>query len=683
MGMRAVEPETCLVRTGLEWSTDRAVKVGGIEFRPVAPGARVVFDPFNARVGAVGYEAYGSVLGAPVLIDQGVIDWSFQYTPSQNGPVGNYMPTRSDTVNLATVGRLPGLADVATFPKQPVTGFADYTLVTDESVLQLAGRFPSLATSEVEFPLDAIGLREIPRYTISVPSGVVQKVLGLDITGSFTIQPVSRGGSIGLVIGTALALPEWLSGFTARFAAFFPVNGSTQVDEGLIDIKEIDLKLVQFRDIYMSYDKATDSWAGSVSVRLGEESDDALGFDGRLSIVNGKLQSVGVAVTGLPIQIGTVASINRLGGLLTIEPLGIRANAQIGIGPLITVRSPALVGLGIVPQVEGQAAFVDGEITLDVQEVSITGNLTIAKVKVGDYELKGLQVGGARIAYFWDGLFSVSGNAKFFFDKEETWGIRGGLRGGITADALSLGGDVSIGLGPLLKLGGTAAVSTRGWITCAVVKGLWFEDSRVGLSYDWGAATARIRGTDCNSDEYQVPLVPKDYVATPGRNASGDGDSSQTVEVVADQKMVTFAIDGSGDAATITGPDGTSITVTGREQGTQSDPDDPRWMVVHQPGDTVSYVMYARPAAGTWTVATSGAVAPKVTASVVSAKSRPLSAPTEALRPTSEPRPLSSAAGTEDVGSGVGGGDWSRIGAVLVLLGLALVVMVLVERRHG
>lgn len=648
--------------------------VGGIEFRPVDATSIVRFDPFNAHVSATNYKAFASILGTPLLLDEGVIDWSFQYSSNQNGPIGGSMPVEADTVNLATVARLPGLADVQSYPKQPINGFADYTVVTDASVMELAGRFPSLATKDVVFPLDAIGLREIPKYTISVPSVAVQKLFGLDVSGSFSLQPVARGGALGIALGTSLALPDWLSGFSARFAAFFPVNGAMQIDEAKVDIPLVDLGAVRFKNVTMNYDNATDSWSGFIGVLLGP-GDGALGFDGRLSIVGGKLQSVGVSVTGLPIPIGGAASIRKLGGLLSIEPLGIRASAQVGLGPNIDT----MPGVGTAASVT--LATIDGEIVIDTEELSLNGALTIAKIKIRDYEIKGLEMADARIAYYWDGLFSVSGNAKFFFDKEQTWGLRGGLRGGITADAVSLGGDVSIGLGPFLALGGTAAISTRGWIACGQVKGLWFKDARIGISYDWGQETARLRASDCNTDEYQVPLVPKGDATRPGRNASGDGSdgASQAVEVRADQKMVSFAIDGAG--ATITGPDGTVIDATGAEQSAQSDPTDPRWMVVHQPGDSVSYVFVARPAAGTWTVTPGGGATPTVTVSVLSERSEPLDATAEVLKPTSAPTPLSTHVEVV-VASSDTGSSWPTIIVVLVALGVALAVALIVLRRR-
>jgi len=662
MGMQAIEPDTCLARTGLEWGTDRAVTVGGIEFRPVAAGAQVVFDPFNARVASTGYEAYGTVFGAPLLLASGVIDWSFQYTPSQNGPVGAYMPSSSETVNLVNVGRLPGLSGVAAFPKQPVTGFADYTVVTDDSVLQLAGRFPSLATPDVVFPLDAIGLREIPKYSLSVPSVAVQELAGLNVTGAFTIQPVSRDGRIGMTLSTTLALPDWLSGLTAEFAAFFPVNGDAELDRLLVDIKLIDLGIVRFTNVYLLYDNATDTWTGKVGVLLGEGAN-PIGLNGNMSIIAGDLQSVGVTLTGLPIPIGTVATINALGGTLSIEPLGVRANGQLGIGPMVVDI--------------GNAAVADGELVIDEDELSLTGSVTIGTVKVRDYVIKGLRVADARIAYYWDGLMSISGTGRFFLDTAETWGVRGGLRGGATGEAVSLGGDVTIGLGPLVQLNGSAAVSSTGWIACGAVRGLWFTETRIGVSYDWGSPAARIRGKDCNTEEYQLPLVSNAAKGTPGRNAAGD-DPRRTVEVVAGQRMVTFAIGGAG--ATVIGPDGTRIVVTGAEQSAQEDPTDPRWIVIRQPGDTTSYVFVGRPAAGTWTVLTSEEQAP-VEVTAVSPRSEPKDAPTETLRPTTVPTPLSTQM-TLVVESPVdAGASWLRIVVVLFLLGLALAVVMIVRRR--
>lgn len=396
--MRAASPDTCLRRSGLEWTTNQRVTVGGIDFRPTSDTSVVRFDPFNAHVYATGYRAMGTVLGAPLVIAEGVIDWSFQYSAGQNGPVGAAMPVAADTVDLATVARLPGLSDVRTFPKQPVNGFADYTVVTDASVRQLVGRFPSLATPTVEFPLTAIGLREIPAYTVSIPSTLVQQIAGLDISGSVTMQPVARAGAIGIALSAQLDLPDWLAGFKGRFGAFFPTAGGVQIDALLIDIPEVDLGVVRFEGVYLNYKLAENKWEGRVAVLLGSGAD-AIGLQGTLSIVGGRLQSVGVAVTGLPIAIGANASINALGGVLSLSPLGVRATGQLGIGPFVSKV--------------GNIAVVDGALVFDTTELSMRGILTIGKVKVGGLELKGLRVADARIAYYWAGQFNIDGNASF------------------------------------------------------------------------------------------------------------------------------------------------------------------------------------------------------------------------------------------------------------------------------
>jgi len=48
-----------------------------MEFRPTAPDATFTFDPLNAHVHAVGYQVFGSILGGDLLVDEGVVDWSF------------------------------------------------------------------------------------------------------------------------------------------------------------------------------------------------------------------------------------------------------------------------------------------------------------------------------------------------------------------------------------------------------------------------------------------------------------------------------------------------------------------------------------------------------------------------------------------------------------------------------
>ena len=156
-------------------------------------------------------------------------------------------------------------------------------------------------------------------------------------------------------------------------------------------------------------------------------------------------------------------------------------------------------------------------------------------------------------------------------------------------------------------------------IDLAVVhlKGLWFEDVRLGISKDWTERAGRLRGSECNSKEYEVPV-------------------------------------------------------------------NPRWMVFHEPGDTISYVVVGKPAGGTWRVATSGTTAPNVTASVVDAASEVKDAETPVLEPTQVGAPLTALA-DNTAGEGDDSGLVPRIVLVLVVLvaGLGLATFNLRPRNRA
>ena len=67
---------------------------------------------------------------------------------------------------------------------------------------------------------------------------------------------------------------------------------------------------------------------------------------------------------------------------------------------------------------------------------------------------------------------------------------------------------------------------------------------------------------------------------------------------------------------------------------------DARWYVIHEPGDSVSYVVVGKPAGGTWTITTSGDTVPNIATSVVDSKSQPKDASTQTLEPTQVGAPL-------------------------------------------
>jgi hypothetical protein len=635
--VRASIETDCLTRSGLTWSSTSTVSVGGIELAPRGESAKLVFDPLNARISANSYTASGSLLGKKVLIADGNIDWSFQYRPGQNGALGPFMPAVSDVVNLDRVAQLPGLADVRTFSTDAATGFVDYSGVSDESASQLAGLFPSLSTSSVSIPLDAIGLTAVPRLTVSLPTVAIQQIAGLEVGGAVTLQPVTRDDAIGLSIGGSLQLPGVFSGANGSFGFFVPVNGDTILDELVIDVPVIEVGAGRVEDLLLNYDAPTKTWSGKVFVQLGPAAK-SIGIGGSMSIVDGKLNSIGVQVAGLPVDIGGVISLNRLGGEVTFEPFRLSATGQIGLGPF-------------VPNI-GNVAIVDGSLSIDESEVAISGLVTIGSVDVLGTKIRGLEVADARVAYRWDGRASIAGNAYFFLDAARTWGVRGQLRGAATATDVSIGGDVSIYLGPLFELGGSAAASTKGWIACGRLAGTWFSsESRLGLAYDWGAESIAVRGNDCNTAEYEVDttspapqtpidsnpetsILPVSFVRAAGVPVDA---GTESFELRSDEQMLTITLEDVDGTARVVSPDGTVINVSDEAEVETDDPTDPRWIVLRPPGSTEAFVVVGSPQGGRWTVETPSNPETQISASVVSASSRPEQAPLADLVPTAPP----------------------------------------------
>jgi hypothetical protein len=409
-----------------------------------------------------------------------------------------------------------------------------------------------------------------------------------------------------------------------------------------------------------------DLWAGKITVLFGAGAD-ALGFGGTIRIQNGELKEIGVNVEGLPINIYGVASINSLGGNLRLDPFGIKATTQVGVGPFIPKA--------------GNVAVIDGEITLDTNELLVSGVGTVGKIVVGNLELKGMRVADMKVAYYWDGIASISGNGELYLDTAKQWGVGVALRGSANATDISLGGDATISLGGV-RLSASSAVSTKGVIACGIFKGMWFDEVRLGLSKDWAEPVWRLRSNDCNSKEYEVPVAPVNGQTGigGGRNAAGEDTAKKsfTVNVADGQKMVTFAIGGGKNSATVTAPDGTEIQVTGLEQSTQSAPVDPRWYVIREPSDSVSYVIFGKPMGGTWTITSSGDTVPTLSTSVVDANSQPREAMTQTLEPTQVGAPLTALPGDPTTPEETGDTILETLAVLAVLfagLGVTLVVM--------
>lgn len=642
-----------------------------MEFRPTAPDATFTFDPLNAHVYAVGYQVFGSILGGELLLDEDVIDWSFQYNPSQNSAPRWAMPVKSDTIKLSTIVKLQGLSGVTSYPKQPVNGFPDYSVVTEDSIKQLVGSVPSLATPDVVFTLDQVGLTKIPAYTISLPSQIVQRVAGLQIETAVTLQPVERDGALGIALVGQLKLPSVLQGYFGELGVFWPVNGQMRLEKLVVQIAEIDLTTVRFKGVDLRYSVGDNLWAGKITVLFGAGTD-ALGFGGTIRIQNGELKEIGVIVQGLPVNIYGVASINSLGGNLRLNPLGIKASAQVGVGPFV------LNG--------GNVAVIDGEIILDADELMVSGAGTVGRIMVGSLELKGMRVADMKVAYYWGGIASISGNGELYLDTAKQWGLSVALRGAANATDLSLGGDATISLGTL-RLAATSAISTKGVIACGIFKGLWFDDVRFGLSKDWSETAWRLRSGNCNSKEYEVPVAPVNGETGMGggRNAAGEdtGKKTFTIDVADGQKMVTFAIDSGKNTAKVTAPDGTEIEVTGLEQSTQSASVDARWYVIHEPNDSVSYVIFAKPMGGTWTITTSGDTEPTISTSVVDEKSQPQGALTQTLEPTQVGAPLTALPENPTTPQESGGILFLTVAVLVVLFAGLGVTLVIMRRRQN
>lgn len=698
----------CLERRGLTWSSRATVTVGGVKFVALDPQSRIVFDAFNARVRASGYEAVGSVLGADLVLASGEIDWSFQYRPDQNTGLGRFMPTQSDIIDLTLVSQLPGLGDVRSLPKDPVSGFVDYSTVSEESVALLVERFPTIAGPDVRIPLSALGLTAVPVLTISLPTKLIQSLTGLEVGGAVTMQPVERDGSLGMVIGGAVRLPAVLERAEGVFAFFIPLNGSTQIDELRVDVPRIDFGVGRIENLLLNYDAPTKTWSGGALVLVGPGTD-AIGVGGTVSVVDGRLQTIGVKVAGLPVDIAGVLSLNRLGGTLRIDPFSLEATAQIGIGPF-------------VPGV-GNLAVIDGGVEIGETEIAASGVMKIGTLTILGQSLPGLQIADARIGYRWDGVASISGNGYLSFDVGESWSIRGGFRGAANATAVSVAGNVSVALGPLFTLSGVAAVGTRGAVACAVIGSTWFtSETRIGIAHDWGSGRVEVRGSECNTKAYEVPTVASSETTSAGSAASiGDSPtvafvrSAAPAEPTADgveldipngQQMLTIAVPDDAADAAIIGPDGTRIDVSGGEVETD-DPDNPRWIVLQPPGSDVRSVLVGSPAGGTWVVETQQAAVDSIQAEVVSAESQPRTIAAETLEavpvstdttqpgessatdvpsePTAETDPTEQSTETVDEGSpalapgstvsvdGSSGGDGSLWWVVFGLLCLAAV----------
>ncbi len=708
----------CLTRTGLVWQASGPVTVAGLAGDPVG-AARLVVDPLNARVAGSGYRwtLRGAEGGESFEIGFGErpIDWSFQYPRAIGGLSGGDVEPGQVAARTANVARLPGLADVRALPElRP--GTRDYRALDDAALAAYVTAFPEVNSATPVFAFPAIGLTGFAPVEVELPSTVSAQLLGLPMEAKVALTPQVRGGQGGVLLDSSLRLPTVLRGYRGTARVFVGADGTLQVDRAEVAVPVVELGVVRFQPVNLTYDRAAAEWSGRVGAYLGVTRN-APGLTAELRIRNGEFQRIGIVVAGLPVPLGPGVSLTALGGSLDVDPFAIAANATVQFGPEI-LGTPAALG-------------VVGTTAISGTETSVRGRFQVASLDLGEMT----------VGFRYGEQVTMAGTIGLTFGADASVGVAGAVDGWATTREFQMSGQVDVTAWDLGRLRGDATVTEGGVAACAALKLAWFDEWRFGVGYPWGAGRADMLGATCNSKTYLLDVRARGAATTPttvpragaeaGAGAAGlpgavlvaartdptatGGPASVTVREGEKVLAVLLEAPGGVGPVRLTGPDGRIVNTATLGPPRSGE----RIVAIRGTGDTQVTVLVADPAPGRWLVEplTGGPVAvvaqatregfapveptvPVAAAEVTTRADGRIVAPELPARPDEAASALGPAAdpatgpGRDDPGSGTGraagpqpedgGGDvwlWLLPIGLVVVAGVTATVVVVRRRR--
>ncbi|HEY7621978.1 MAG TPA: hypothetical protein VH834_19565 [Solirubrobacteraceae bacterium] len=409
--------------------------------------------------------------------------------------------------------------------------------------------FPDLtqATQAIQMP----DFPDVGRY--------VSDLFGFKLIGSVTPRFVNGRLELAAHIG----IPGGLSADVTLVAD----NGGLHVDEIHAHADEAPFGLLDIRNLDFDYKPADVEWTGGATIVLSQ----ALGIHGTIGFKHGELDRLGASL-----------DLNGVGyplvpPLIVLNQLGVEA----GFGDPVTLTGTVELTAGGKLEVLG-GNFSAADLT---GTVKFTASDPWSLEAGGDLKLLTVPFANAFVKYVSSGSLTFGGDARLDFEILHAHGHIGGFFtsvGNFQADA-----DVEGCIDLLGCAGAEAVLSSKGAGICA---DLGFVHAGGGVFWNGGFT---FMADSCDIAQFRIPG------AGGARAAAAGGETS--VAVPGGLPAEVFAIAGASDApnAAVIAPDGTRYA---SPDGSAVRND--RFVWFREPSLKTTYVIVAKPAAGSWRVTT-------------------------------------------------------------------------------
>lgn len=354
-------------------------------------------------------------------------------------------------------------------------------------------------------------------------------VHSLAFAGTATLSfTAADGGTASLA--TELTVPAVAGGVSGDAVLRVSRLHGFNVRKVHVAVSVLPLGRLVLRELDFTYD--TGIWSADAAVRLPAFTGSTPTLAGHLELANRKLRNIGVAASGLSVPLGAGFILTKASFGLGLGPLVIQGSGAATYGPPIAGKGPLL----IVGKLQYSSVPERWEAT---GTVSLPWGIPGTKPST----TVGLQIEpGHAMTFTGDLDLSVHG-----------WGLKGHLDGFASATGFNAEGSSTLKL-PILNLGGTTLVSSKGMAACGKIQ-LLFLGKKLGFGYTWGGSLD-VMGSSCDVGRYRVMLASRTALAI----------APQTIVTSSPAGFAIFAAQG-GDF-TVSGPTGTFSSTPDRDDPT-------------------------------------------------------------------------------------------------------------------
>lgn len=302
-------------------------------------------------------------------------------------------------------------------------------------------------------------------------------VRGLSFAGPATLT-LSRSDGGTARLATNLAIPGAGGGVSGSTVLKGSGRHGFKMQQVRLHVGQLSIGRLFFKQLEFRYGQGL--WAADAEVRLPVFTGSSATLAGHLEIARGTLSNIGVTGKGLDIPLGE-------GFVLT------SAGLDLGLGPLV-IQGSGSATFG--PPIGGSAALeLDGKLqySSEPERWEATGTVSLPWSLPGLRPTAnvGLEIHPGRAMMFTSDIdLSVHGI-----------GLTGGLDGFASASGFNAEGDAKLNF-VLVKLSGTALVSSKGMAACGAVRFLFFKH-KLGFGYTWNGPLS-ILGSSCDVGRFRV-----------------------------------------------------------------------------------------------------------------------------------------------------------------------------------